>query len=358
MTQRRILLFSLACLSLLAASAILPLHLASAAPHALTADEVMAAVNELRRSQGLELYSIDAGISAYAQEHSEYQARIDTSTHLHSDGQVSLAHGYVENVAGGDNGYLTADAIVYEIWNDPVHMRTMVGYESGAAGVGVASNDVTTFVTLNVRPGDSVAEPTQPGGTSGSGSANTPIPLVPLITATMGPDGAIIHVVGYGQSLWAIAMAYGVTSARIRELNSMAPNDSAIWAGQWLLIVPAGLVTPTPAIAVPPIDLRLTAAPQRSDLRLTDAELAEAAALIASDLPPTVTRSATRTATATHEATRTPLQTPTATSTSSTLPAPPDSGLAAQTKIDPVMAGLVGLATLGFLLFVFSRRIG
>jgi hypothetical protein len=151
-------------------------------------------------------------------------------------------------------------------------------------------------------------------------------------------------------------MAYGVTSARIRELNSMAPNDSAIWAGQRLLIVPAGLVTPTPAIAVPSIDLGLTAAPspaatqarrqaQQSDLR-----------------PQADTEPATRTASSLlPTATRTPLQTPTATSTSSTLPAlpaPPDSGLAAQTKIDPVMAGLVGLATLGFLLVVFSRRIG
>jgi uncharacterized protein YkwD len=114
----------------------------------------MSTVNELRRSQGLRPYSIDPGITAYAQEHSEYQAQTDTSTHLHSDGLVSLAHGYVENVAGGDVGYLTAEAIVYEIWNDPVHMKTMVGYESGAAGVGVASNDTTTFVTLNVRPGD------------------------------------------------------------------------------------------------------------------------------------------------------------------------------------------------------------
>jgi uncharacterized protein YkwD/LysM repeat protein len=340
MTQRRTLLLPLVCISLLAASAILPLHLASAAPHRLTADEIMALVNELRRSQGLQPYSIDPGITAYAQEHSEYQALTDTSTHLHSDGQVSLAHGYVENVAGGDVGYLTADAIVYEIWNDPVHMKTMVGYESGAAGVGVASNNTTTFVTLNVRPGDSAAAP---DGASGSSQASTPIPLVPLITATMRPDGAIIHEVGYGQSLWAIAIAYGVTSARIRELNGMAPNDSAIWAGQRLLIVPAGLATPTQSIAV-----------QSIDLRVTDAEPAEVAALTASDLPPTVTRTALRVSTSTPRATRTPFQTLTATSTSSTSPASPDSGLASQIKIDPVLAGLAGLATLGFLLFVFS----
>ena len=224
MTHRRILPFSLVSIWLLAASVVLPLHLASAAPHAITANEVMAAVNELRRSRGLQPYTVDPGITAYAQEHSEYQARTDTSTHLHSDGQVSLAHGYVENVAGGAVGYLDAQSVVYLIWADPVHMKTMVGYESGSAGVGVASNTTTTFVTLNVRPGDAAVGPALPGGTPGSSLVTTPIALVPLRTATMKPSGAVVHEVGYGQSLWAIAMAYGVSSARIRELTVWPPT--------------------------------------------------------------------------------------------------------------------------------------
>jgi len=326
MARRRILPLSLVSISLLAASIVLPLRLASAAPHSLTASEVMAAVNELRRSQGLQPYSVDPGITAYAQEHSEYQARTGISTHLHSDGLTSLSHGYVENVAGGDIGYLDAQSVVYEIWADPVHKKTMVGYASGSAGVGVASNAVTTYVTLNVRPGDGDGMPALPGGTPGSNLVSTPIALVPLRTATMKPSGAVIHEVGYGQSLWAIAVAYGVTAARIRELNGMAPDDSSIWAGQWLLIVPAGLVTPTP----PP----------------AEADPAETAAYSAFGLTPIAIRLSP-----TPGPTRTLIQAVTATF------APPNSGLASQIKIDPILAGLIGFTTLGLILVLSSAVI-
>jgi LysM repeat protein len=313
MTHRSILL-----LSLLAASLVLPLRLATAAPHAITAAEVMALVNELRRSRGLEPYTVDPGITAYAQEHSDYQASIQTSTHLHSDGQNSLAHGLVENVAGGSTGYLTAQAVVYNIWADPVHMKTMVGYASGAAGVGVATSGGLDYITLNVRPGGEQAIATRPGGASVLDPAYTPIALEPLRTATMKPSGAVVHEVGYGQSLWAIALAYGVTAARIRELNGMAPDDSSIWAGQWLLIVPAGLVTPTPVPAE-------TAAPTASGP-------APVALRISPSPGPT----------------RTPTQAATAT------PASPDNGLAARIKIDPILAGLIGLAALGLILTLSS----
>jgi LysM repeat protein len=312
----------LVCISLLAASIVLPLRPAFAAPHALTAGEIMALVNQLRRSQGLPPYSVDPAITAYAQEHSEYQARIDTSTHLHSDGQTSLSHGLVENVAGGDINYLTAQAVVYQIWSDPVHMKTMVGYASGAAGVGVASIATTTFVTLNVRPGGGDAIPTRPGA-SASGPGFTPIALVPLVTATMKPSGAVVHEVGYGQSLWAIALAYGVTAARIRELNGMAPDDSTIWAGQWLLIVPAGLVTPTP----PPA----TAAPAAAA-----APALSAPTPIALRLSPTPAP-----ASAPVQAVAAP-------------PAPPETGLASRLQIDPVLAGLLGLIALGLILTLSS----
>jgi len=115
MNHRRNLQFLLVCISILAAGNFFPLCLASASPNFLTAGEVMSLVNELPSSQGLLPYTVDPGVTAYAQEHSEYQASTGISSHLHSDGLTSLSRGCVENVAGGDNGYLTAYAIVYEI---------------------------------------------------------------------------------------------------------------------------------------------------------------------------------------------------------------------------------------------------
>ncbi len=69
-----IFLLSLVFIAQLAAGIVFPLRLASAAPNFLTASEVMSLVNELRSSQGLQPYTVDPGVTAYAQEHSEYQA--------------------------------------------------------------------------------------------------------------------------------------------------------------------------------------------------------------------------------------------------------------------------------------------
>jgi hypothetical protein len=60
------------------------------------------------------------------------------------------------------------------------------------------------------------------------------------------PDGTIVHVVGYGQTLWAIAMAYGITVDQIRAWNNIPPDSNEIYAGQRLLVLPASLVTPHP----------------------------------------------------------------------------------------------------------------
>lgn len=292
---------------------------AAAAPFSLSAQDVMAAVNELRRSQGLDAYTVDGGIAAYAQQHSEYQASIGQWTHTHSDGSSAGSRGYVENIAAGNADFLTAQAIVFEIWADAVHMKTMVGYSGGAAGVGVASSGGTVYVTLNVRAGRAAPVPTLPGGTPGSGIVYTPIALVPLSTATPKSNGAVIHEVGYGQSMWAIAVAYGVTGDRIRELNSMAPGQADIYAGQKLLIFPAGMFTPIPEASATPAVLGSSPQP---------------VAMLAT---PTPRFTATR------------VQALTATPTPAS-----QAGRKASVKVDPILAGLIGMATLGLILLLSS----
>ena len=139
----------------------------------------------------------------------------------------------------------------------------------------------------------------------------------------MKPSGAVVLEVGYGQTLWAISLAYGVSEARIRELNNMAPDDSSIWAEQWLLIVPAGLVTPTS----PP----------------AEAEPSETAAPSASGQTPNSILNS-------HNPTSTPTPTKTVTAT----PAPTDSSLSTQIKIDPILAGMIGLVVMGLILVLSS----
>ncbi len=72
----------------------------------------------------------------------------------------------------------------------------------------------------------------------------------PVITSTPSADGAIIHVVQYGQTLYSIAEAYGVTIDQIKALNNLTSND--IYVGNKLIIrlgntaTATGLPTNTP----------------------------------------------------------------------------------------------------------------
>ena len=98
--------------------------------------DLIAAVNNLRANQGLSPYEVDAWLMDYAQQHSNYQASINSSTHTHKDGSNSLSIGVMENIAGGTASLMTVDFIVNQIWADAVHMKTMVGYSSGTVGAG------------------------------------------------------------------------------------------------------------------------------------------------------------------------------------------------------------------------------
>jgi len=215
----------------------------SATAQGSTASAIIDAVNALRLSRGLAPYQVDSGLMAYAQEHSEYQAAKHLSTHQHSDGTLSQAHGISENVASGDLCCMSPDFAVSTIWSDPIHMEPMVGYDSGYVGAGVADDGKTVYYTLNVRPGDAASLPQSSGSTS-QNPASSPEPYAPLQTVTPQGDGSIIHVVGFGQSLWAIAIAYGVKIDEIRQWNNLPAGSTLITSGQKLLIRKAAANTP------------------------------------------------------------------------------------------------------------------
>lgn len=240
----------------------------SASAQSSSASDLVNAVNALRASYGLPPYQVESGLMAFAQQHSEYQASIDQPTHTHSDGSTPEQDGVFENVAvGGLN--LSAGTVVNSIWSDSLHRSTMINISAGYIGAGVASNDHATYFTIDVRkePGAPAVPAIQP--TSGSGStaqapAATSIPFVALATVTPRPDGAIIHTVGYGQSLWSIAIAYGVTVDAIRKLNNLAEGSVDIYAGQKLLIK-APVATATPSLT-PTASVTATATATRTPL--------------------------------------------------------------------------------------------
>ncbi len=93
------------------------------------------------------------------------------------------------------------------------------------------------------------------GGTKGKGSPKdgTSLPaatsqptIAPVTTSTPNPDGAVIHVVQPGQTLWTIATSYNVSLPELYRLNGLT-DKSVIVPGQKVLIkAAAGTATPTP----------------------------------------------------------------------------------------------------------------
>jgi LysM repeat protein len=232
---------TLLCLALAVS---IPVQKTSAA--AGDADGIMNAVNALRASRGLPPYTYNSSLVSFAQEHSNYMAQIHQGTHLRSDGSTPFSRGIGENVADGMTGYLTPEYAVYTIWSDAIHMQTMVGYASGSMGVGVAEDSTTTYYTLDVIPsGKTVSLTTGGGGATQSLATLPPIPLVTLVTTTPMADGRWIHMVGYGQSLYTIATAYGVHVDDIRRLNGIPTDSNVIVSGEKLLV---RMLTPTPTV--------------------------------------------------------------------------------------------------------------
>lgn len=222
--------------------------------------QLIAEVNALRASYGLPAYEVNSALMAAAQSHSEYQAQLGAWTHSGPGGSrphdraVAAGYGggaqvYVsENVAMGAD--LSPATTVYQLWQDAVHLETMISPDYTHIGAGAAQADGTVYYTIDVgyiagEPGaDSPPAGTQPA--PGGAPAPTAIALVPIAAATPRPDGAIIHVVQYGQFLENIAKTYKIPLNNLLEQNYLNIN-TVIFPGDKLIIQPsttAGAATP------------------------------------------------------------------------------------------------------------------
>ncbi len=215
----------------------------TALARAESAEDLANTVNELRALNGLAPYQADGGLMAYAQEHAEYMASIQNGTHVHRDGTLPNSRGLEENVAGGDEGVVTVAVVVYEIWVDWGHRHILTGYAGGEIGAGVAKGENgQVYYCVDIRPGEEIPAAAQ---------AVTPA-LIQAGTSTPGTDGSVRHVVQYGETLWSIAIAYGVKVNDIRLLNGIPADSNVIQTGQNLLIRSASTVPPAAVTETPP----------------------------------------------------------------------------------------------------------
>ena len=211
---------------------------------------LIAEVNALRASYGLPPYEINSALMAAAQAQSEWQAEIGTWSHSGPDGSRphdrAVAYGYgggaqvyiSENVAMGVD--LSPQQTVYEMWQDAIHLETMISSNYRDIGAGVAFSGNYVFYTIDVgyiagSPGVG-QPPAPPGGATGT-SAPTIMAMIPIQVATPKPDGSIIHVVQWGQFLINIAKAYKIQLKDLLAMNGLTEN-AVIFPGDKLLIKP------------------------------------------------------------------------------------------------------------------------
>jgi LysM repeat protein len=238
-----------------------PVH-SSVQAQAPSGYDLIAAVNALRVSNGLPAYGIDPLLMLSAQMQAEYlasQAPGPVSGHIGPGGTDADARAkavgfpYVpgldinENWASMPVG-MSFEEIFNGVWSDAAHQHTMLHQLGQLAGAGIAVVDDTMYIILDVAAYWGDAGKTPWPTSSGYGAPGSPAIvsqyIAPVKVATPLADGSVIHQVQSGQSLWSIAIKYGVKIDSIRRLNNIS-SDGTIYMGQKLIIRGPGLSTPT-----------------------------------------------------------------------------------------------------------------
>jgi uncharacterized protein YkwD len=214
-----------------------------------TPSQVIAAVNAFRTAHDLPALEVDYALMGAAQAHSDYQASIGKSTHVGPDGSNPLDRAYAWGFGNGARAFVSENiAGGYKVTIEIAMLNPNVVY----IGAGVATSGESTFYTLITGYYGSRPRPTSaPGVTPVPGETSAPGPTAvaydPFIISTPREDGAIIHVVGYGQTLIGIANTYGVSLEELYAYNGYS-EDEVIYPNEWVIIRPAGetSVTETP----------------------------------------------------------------------------------------------------------------
>ncbi len=227
--------------------------------------EVIDAVNALRASHGLPPYSTNSILMGTAQAQADYMASTGSWSHTGPGGstftQRLLAAGYPlagelslggfrsENVVASPG--MTASDAVASWTGDSVHLHTMLSTDLQEIGAGVSESDGVFYYVIDVaRPTTSGAPQAYTPGAESAYSAGLSEIIVPVSASTPNAKGEIIHEVQAGQSLWQIAISYGVKIDQIRTLNQL-PTAYLINPGDTLLIKTVETPTPEPPSATP-----------------------------------------------------------------------------------------------------------
>ena len=224
--------------------------------------DLIAAVNALRASHGLPSYGIDPLLMLSAQMQAEYlasQSPGPVSGHTGPGGTDADARAkavgfpYVAGLDINENWAAMPVGMSFEeifngVWSDAAHQHTMLHQLGQLAGAGIAVSGDMMYIILDVAAywGDAGKTPWPTSSAYGAPGSPAIVSqyIAPVKVATPLADGSVIHQVQSGQSLWSIAIKYGVKIDSIRRLNNIS-SDGTIYMGQKLIIKGPGSITPT-----------------------------------------------------------------------------------------------------------------
>jgi LysM repeat protein len=327
------------------------------AARASASSEVIDLVNQLRSANGLAPYRVDSALMAAAQAHSEYMAESGDVSHTGSGGSSpagrAAAAGYsgsgvIENIMSGVN--VSAAQAVNWWQNDGAHLTTLLSTSAEDAGAGVASSGDTVYYTLLVGSrgsgssgGNAAGQPAQPASGAAAAASTPPAPevVISVEVATPGPDGAILHTVKEGQTMWDIASAYKLSLSDLYAINGLT-DQSVIFPGERLLIrLPDKTLTPSTPTTGTPAEAAVSGTPP-SGTPASGSTQVTSTLRPATPTPETPTRAAiTHTSS---PATETPAMV-------SLQPSPSDSG-AARKGLDPVLIAIGAVGMIGAALVI------
>ncbi len=231
--------------------------------------ELINMVNQVRMANGHPALVEDGAIDSSAQAAASIMAASDSCAHIgNASGRVAAA-GYgggarvwaTENIACGPS--LTSQMAVYTYWTDALHMLPMTeaSYRSIGGGV-VKSSSGWYYAVIEAAYTSGASTGNYDYGYNpstnivpGSAPVNNSVSQLVMPVKTAGPQssGAVVHEVLDGQSLWSIAIAYGVKINQIIALNKLSADNPMIFPKQKLIIHAAPSPTPKPTITYTPV---------------------------------------------------------------------------------------------------------
>ena len=244
--------------------------------NAVSAFDLIIAMNTLRVSNGLPALVEDPIVDALAQSTAATMAANNMSWHIGNvRGRLAAAgYGAGGTVWGTENFAVGIDMGIDQImavWSDPDHMLPAVvpAYCNVGAGTAQTSDGRTYYILQAAYVGEkacgSFSSSSSSDGTSQAGSGVSSISqiIVPVKIATPDADGKIYHTVQPGQSYWSIAITYQITIHDLEVWNNTS-RTTPLKTGERLFIPgkdTTGYSTPTPigmvAIQAPDADGRI-----------------------------------------------------------------------------------------------------